>query len=178
MRANPLGMLLGALASALFVALGAYLCARSLLPGVFANPFFYIPARVLVFAAGAATVLFFGFTLAFSLGRLLSWRRPILEVGPDGIVDRASALGAGFVPWEEVEGVGVRRVLWQRFLAVRVRDPRTLLARQGPAKRWAMCFNQRITGAPINVSLGALAVGEKELVERTARYLRQAARGG
>ncbi len=173
-KADPLRMLLGALASTFFVALGAYLCAGSLLPGVFANPYFYPPARVLVFAAGAATVLFFG----FSLGRLLYRRRPILEVGPEGMVDHASALGAGIVPWEEVEGVGVRRFLGQRFLAVRVRDPRALLARQGPAKRWAMRFNQRITGAPINVPLGALAVGERELVERTARYLRQAARGG
>lgn len=52
------------------------------------------------------------------------------------------------------------------------------LARQGPAKRWAMRFNQRITGAPINVPLAALAVGEDELVERAARHLRQIARLG
>ena len=163
--------LLAALASALAVALGAYLCAGSLVPSVFANPFFSPSARVLVFAAGAA-VLFFGFALAFYLGRLFSFRRPIVEVGPGGIVDRSSALGAGFVAWEEVEAVGVRRFLGQRFLAVRVKDAQTLLARQSPPlKRWLMGINRRITGAPVNVPLGALAVREEVLLREIDRHL-------
>ncbi len=93
-----------ALASALFVAMGAYLCAGSLLPSLFANPFVSPSSRIFVFVAGAATTLFFGFTLAFFLSRLFSLRRTIFEVSSEGILDRSSALSAGFVPWEKVEG--------------------------------------------------------------------------
>ena len=171
--------LLGVLGSALFVAGGAYLCARALVPGVSAEPPASPLSRIAVLAAGAAGLLFFGFALVFLLGRLLRFRRPILEVGPEGILDRASALGAGFVPWEEVEGARVRRFLGPRLLAVEVRDERALLARQGPARRLLMAVNRRILGTPVLVPLGLLAVGEDTLLREIERHLSRsrAARG-
>lgn len=172
-RASPPTTLLGAIGSSAFVAVGAYLCAGSLLPSVFADPIASPSRRILVFVTGALSVLFFGFVLVYFVGRLLSFRRPILEVGPEGILDRASVLSAGFVPWEEVEDARVRRFLGYRYLGVRVRDPQALLARQGPAKRWLMGVNQEIVGTPVNVPLGALAVREDALIGEIGRNLRR-----
>ena len=140
-----------------------------------ASPF----AWAIFFGAGAANLLFFGLCLGFYLGRIVRFRRPIFEVGPEGILDRASALGTGFVPWEEVEGARVRRFLGPRLLAVEVRDERALLARQGPARRLLMAVNLRILGTPVLVPLGLLAVGEDTLLREIERHLSRsrAARG-
>jgi hypothetical protein len=168
-RTSPGTMVLGALLSAFAVAMGAYLCAVGLVAG--ADPPASAPARLLFLAAGAANLLFFGFCLAFYIGRIARFRRPIFEVGPEGILDRASALGAGFVPWEEVEGARVRRLLVPRLLAVEVRDERALLARQGPAKRPLMALNRRIAGTPVLVPLGLLAVREDTLLREIEKHL-------
>ena len=165
--------LLGATGSALFVAAGAYLCAGALVPGVFAEPPASPLSRIVVLTAGAANLLFFGFALALLLGRLLRPRRPIFEVGPKGILDRASALSAGFVGWEEVEDARVRRFLGYRYLGVRARDARALLARQGPVKRRLMGLNRRIVGVPVAVPLSALAIREDVLLREIRRHLRR-----
>ena len=163
--------LLGVLGSALFVAGGVYLCAGALVPGVFAEPPASSSSRIAVLAATAADLVFFGFALAFLLGRLLRPRRPIFEVGPEGILDRASALPAGFVGWEEVEDARVGRFLGYRYLGVRVTDARALLARQGPIKRRLMGISHRIAGVPVAVPLGALAVREDVLLREIRRHL-------
>lgn len=51
-----------------------------------------------VFLVCAVGVLFFGWGLVHFLGQLLFFWRPILEIGPDGVVDRASGVSVGFVP--------------------------------------------------------------------------------
>jgi len=172
-------MVLGALGSAFAVAMGAYLCAALLGLVAVANPPASAAARLLFLAAVAANLLFFGFCLAFCVGRIARFRRPIFEVGPEGILDRASALGAGFVPWEEVQGARVRRFLGPRLLAVELRDARALralLVRQGPAKRPFMALNRRLVGTPVLVPLGLLAVREDALLREIERHLSRSRR--
>ena len=173
-RTSPGPLALGALFSAFAVAIGAYLCAAALGLVAVANPPASASARLLFLAAGVPDLLFFGSCLAFYLGRLAHFRRPIFEVGPEGILDRASVLGAGFVPWEEVEGARVRRFLGPRLLAVELRDARALralLVRQGPAKRLLMALNRRLVGTPVLVPLGLLAVREDTLLREIGRHL-------
>lgn len=100
------------LGSALFVALGVLLCPAflaALLSPAYGESLIEramgLLFSFLLFLAGLAGVLFFGYTLVFFAIRLLFFWRPVFEVGPEGIVDRASAVGAGFVPWEEVKDV-------------------------------------------------------------------------
>ena len=174
-RANLPTTLLGALGATFFVAVGAYLCVGSLVPDMFVEPFAFPSRRIVAFVVGAADLLFFGFALIFLVGRLFRFRNPIFEVGPDGILDRASALSVGFIPWEEVEDARVRRLLVLGYLAVRVRDARALLTRQGPVKRRLMGLNQRIIGTPVAVPLSALAVREEELLRKIRRHMESSA---
>ena len=166
-----LKMLFVAFASTFFVAIGGYLCA-----GFFVSSFGPPFSQPLVLVVRMADLLFFVFCLVFSLRRVLHFRQPIFEVSPEGVLDRASALGAGFVPWEEVREVEVRWLLAQRVLSVGVRDTRAFLARQSPPKRWLMGLNTRIVGLPINVPLSALAVRADVLLGEIGRNIRRAKR--
>lgn len=97
-------------------------------------------------------------------------------MGPDGILDRASALCAGFVPREDVEEARTRGFLGQRVLGVRLRDERGFLARQSLPRRFLMGLNRRVLGAPINVPMSAQAVMEDVLLGEIERHLRRFAR--
>jgi hypothetical protein len=181
-----------ALGSALFVAAGGLLCGAglyvplSLLRDAWMLPFAGMSAFTLVVSVlvscfylllGLASIVFFGPALIFSLGRLLFFRRPVLEVGPEGILDRASAVGVGFVRWEEVKDVRPAVFHGQRFIAIRVRDEQTLLERQNLIKRLIMRLNRRyFTGTIANVPLLMLAIPEEELLAEIEPHLEDAAR--
>jgi len=129
-------------------------------------------ATLPIFVVCLVGVLLFGWGSIFFLGRLLFFRRPVFEVGPEGILDRASAVGVGFVPWEDVKDVRPAVFHGQRSIAIRVRSERELLERQNPVKRLLIGINRRYFGsAPIHVPLNALAVPEEELAAEITRYL-------
>lgn len=132
-------------------------------------------ARLLVLPIliiGLAGILLFGWGLIFCLGRLLFFWRPALEIGPDGILDRTSAVGAGFVPWEEVKDVTPVYYVGRRMLSVEVENEREFLKRQNLVKRLFMWLNRRyFTGTIVNVSLDDLAIPEEELLAEIKPYL-------
>lgn len=125
-----------------------------------------------VFLACVVGVLFFGWALIHFLGQLLFFRRPVLEIGPDGILDRASGVSVGFVPWEEVGSVEPYRFRGQRFVTIRVENGRELIARQNPLKRLLIKANRRYfhTGE-INIPLNVLAIPDDELATLFADHV-------
>lgn len=125
-----------------------------------------------VFVACVVGVLFFGWGLIHFLGQLLFFWRPVLEIGPDGILDRASGVSVGFVPWEEVGSVEPYRVRGQRFVTIRVENERELIARQNPLKRLLIKANRRYfdTGE-INIPLNVLAIPDEELAAAFADHV-------
>ncbi len=178
-RASIPRTVLMVLGSALFVVAGGAICAMGLfglLTKTAGMSYFGLAVVALVDSfyvlVGLAAIVFFGFTLLFALGRLLFFWRPIFEVGPEGILDRASAGSVGFVPWEEVKGVRPGTISGQRFLAIRVKDEQALLERQNLVKRFLMRLNRRyFTGAIVNVPLNALAIPEEELLAEIKPHL-------
>ena len=168
-----------ALGSALFVVAGGAICAvvlNVLLIETAGMSSLALAVTVLVdsfyLVAGLAAIVFFGFTLLFSLGRLFSFWRPIFEVGPEGILDKASAASVGFVPWEEVKDVRPGTVGGQRFMKVWVKDEQALLQRQNLMKRLVMRLNRRyLTGTIVNVPLTALAIPEEDLLAEIKPHL-------
>lgn len=172
------------LGSALFVALGGLLCSAflaALLSPAYGESLIEramgLLFSFLLFLAGLAGVLFFGYTLVFFAIRLLFFWRPVFEVGPEGIVDRASAVGAGFVPWEEVKDVRPAAMRGQNFIAITVNDERRLLERQNAARRFLMRLNRRyFTGATINVPGITLSVSQREILAAIQPHLGPEAR--
>lgn len=121
---------------------------------------------------GLAGVLFFGYALVFFLLRLILFWRPMLEIGSEGVLDRASAVAAGFVPWEEIEDAKMVNSYGQSFVGVSLRDERAFLRRQNPLKRLVMKVNRRyFTRAAINIPSTIMPVSPREILLQIRPHL-------
>lgn len=82
------------------------------------------PEVVSVFMSlvGIVGLLFFGGCCAFFILKIFS-QKPLLVISTDGIVDNASGVRIGFIPWSEIEGIQIIRVAKQRFLSIAVVHP-------------------------------------------------------
>jgi hypothetical protein len=125
-------------------------------------------------ALGVLGLVVFGSAAGFLLRRLLV-RRPTLVLDAGGLVDRASAVAAGRVPWDRVADVGVQTMGRNRVLSVLLRDPEAWLAAQPPLRRRTMALNAKLLGTPVNIPLSAVDVPEDELLAALARWRQHAA---
>ena len=134
---------------------------------------------LVVRAFGVVTVGFFGLCALYGLRKLFD-RRPGLIFNNSGIVDNASAVSPGFIPWSEVVGSGVLQIQKEKMLVVVVADPQKYVERGGALKRTLNKANHKIVGSPITISSHTLSIAFPELVSLFNRYLQKygaAARG-
>lgn len=125
-----------------------------------------------VFILGAASILFFGLAGLYGL-KMLFDREPGLVLNSSGIVDNASAMTAGFIPWSEVIGVGVYEIQRQKMLIIGVRDPRKYVERGSALKQLVNRANHKLGGSPIAISSIALQIDFPELLSLFERYLQK-----
>lgn len=115
--------------------------------------------------AGLVGVMFFGIGFLFVLSRAFS-SRPALVLRHDGIVDDASGVAAGLVPWNEIEAAYVSELQThgsrQRYFCILPRNVDWLLAQQNPWKAWLMRQNMKMVGAPVTIPLAGLSMPEEE----------------
>jgi hypothetical protein len=180
-RVGPLKALLLALGSALFVVCGlgigyaAVLLVEDALepyrhPVVVSALYLLVAAVYLLLAV--VCVGFFGYALLFFLGRLMFFWRPALVVGSEGLYDDASALGAGWIRWEEIGGARLLSYGGQPYIALRLRDEAAFLSRQPQPKRWLIRLNRRrFTGATVNIPTRFLDADAEELLEEISDHL-------
>lgn len=117
---------------------------------VLCAPLLWNTGSLFVRTWAVADVLFFGSCVLLALERLLE-PRPVLIIDNLGIADNASAVGAGFIAWEEIAGASLRDLGASRFLVTSLRDPRAVLARQSPIRRGVMAANSGIVGSPVTI---------------------------
>ena len=153
-------MVFGAIGSMVFVAFGANLVGE-------------FPDSAFDFVAGTAAIAFFSLTCVYFFFRL-AVRRPALVVDGHGLTDNATAMGVGFVGWEEVKRVTVYRFMGQKVLGIEVHDPNAIAARVGVVKRLAMKANMKIGCSPINIP--AVVPGGLETLEREIQKYLEAGR--
>ena len=115
-------------------------------------------------------ILLFGLVGFFFLSRLLS-PKPAVVIDGSGLLDNASAVNAGLIPWAEIKDVRVSSFRNQRFLAIYVNDPEKYLSRANPIKRAVMRANQSMVGTAITIPLSALSVSSEELLSILGKYL-------
>ena len=114
-------------------------------------------------------VPFFGYCLLYLLFRL-AVRTPSVVVSAEGIVDNATALGAGMIRWDEVREVRATSFGAQRMVAIVPKDEAALLARQNPVKRLLMRMNKRLANYVICIPENTLPMTREELLEEIRRY--------
>jgi hypothetical protein len=125
---------------------------------------------VFVHGFGVVFAVFCGFGAIYCARKLFDGR-PGLQFTPDGIVDNASGIGAGFVPWSDITGTQVRKIGRNRILVVKVTDPEKYCARGGALRRSLKRMTLAMCGSPIAVSSPALAIGFDDLVRLFDAYL-------
>lgn len=144
-------LLAGAL---LFVACGAWLYrldpAEIQRLGRFHDPRF-------VHGVGLAGMAFFGTAAVFVVRKWFD-RRPGLIVDAEGIVDNASGISAGRIPWRDILGFEEHRIHRQRLLSVRLANPEAYVAKSPPVRRLLQRGNLAMGFSPVMLSSNALSM--------------------
>jgi hypothetical protein len=125
-------------------------------------------ASMLVVVA-LVTLAFFGPIAALGFAMLFD-PRPGLVFDREGLTDRTTAIGVGFVPWSEVVSGRVIRTRSSRFLMVGVSDPRKYRRQGGWGRGFFSGANLRIYGTPISLSTITLSIGFDEMVAAFIRF--------
>jgi hypothetical protein len=116
-------------------------------------------------------VPFFGYCFLYLLFRL-AIRKPSVVVSAEGVLDNATAVGAGMIRWEEVREVRATSFGAQRMVAIVPKDEAAILARQNPARRFLMRTNKRLAGYVVCIPENTLPMTREELLEEIKRYRR------
>lgn len=109
---------------------------------------------------GLASILFFGLCTLHIVVRIAR-RTPTLIIHPSGIFIH----GAGFLRWDEISDVFVKRIQGQLFLAIDVKDVEALLSRQSWPKARLMKMNRGLFGAAVYISANALPMSIEERIQ-------------
>ena len=127
------------------------------------------PGAVLYLVLGVAGLLIF----VPGVGRLgwqLVQRRPIVEIGPDGILDRR--LSSRPIPWTAVRGVRHTAVQRQRFVTLDLAPGAAGTLITGRVNRVMHRLNQRSGFPGVHLSTVGLSCTASELAAAIERYRR------
>jgi hypothetical protein len=125
-------------------------------------------------AVAWSAILFFGGCTVVLIYRFLR-NQPFMELSDEGIVDHRLKIGP--VPWSELEGAYIKRMLWFSFVCFQLRDPQAFLAELPEWRRELLASNRRLGGTEwaINVTgTGTSAQAVVDAVNRQVALQRQA----
>jgi hypothetical protein len=124
---------------------------------------------VRVHGVGLVAIVFFGILGLYALKKLFD-KKPGLVLNDSGIVDNASSVSPGFIPWSEVIGAEICEIQKQKLLIIKVRDPQEYIARGSSLRRTLNKANYKMVGSPISISSNALAIKFSELASLFDQY--------
>jgi hypothetical protein len=127
---------------------------------------------VFVHGLGLASIVFFGICGLYALKKLFD-KKPGLIFNSYGIVNNASSVSAGFIPWSEILGATIFEVQKQKLLIIHVRYPQEYIAHSNPLKQALNRANYKMVGSPISISPVGLEITFSELVALFDGYLRK-----
>jgi hypothetical protein len=114
-------------------------------------------------------IVFFGIFWLVALKKLFE-TKPGLIFNNAGIVDNASSVSAGFIPWSDVLGAKTFEMQNQKMLIIQVREPEEYIARGSSLKQTLNKANYKMVGSPISISSNTLAIDFSELSALFDRY--------
>jgi hypothetical protein len=164
-------ILLAFLGAAVFVAVGVYwlsldedsIRSQRGFGLLFNNPTY-------VYAVGIMAIVLFGFLGLLALTKLFN-RKPGLVFNNVGIVDNASSLSVGLIPWSDVVGWEIFEIQSQKLLIIKVNDPEKYFERGNSLKR---SLNKGgFDGNPIGISSITLKISFAELTDLLDQYQRK-----
>jgi hypothetical protein len=113
--------------------------------------------------AGLAAVIFFGLCGIVGVIKFFD-KKPGLQFTKMGVIDNASGVSAGLIPWSDILGTDVYEYMGQRTLVVKVINPDGYIETYGPLKRWTTKANLKMCGSPITIPSNTLEIDFNELI--------------
>ena len=123
-------------------------------------------------ALGITAIVVFGALALFFFKKLFD-KKPGLVFNNSGIVDNASAVAAGFIPWSEITGYDIFEMPQQKMLIVMVSDPQKYVERGNAVKQKLNQANFKMCGSPISISANALKINFADLLALFDEYQRK-----
>ncbi|HZH30116.1 MAG TPA: STM3941 family protein [Pyrinomonadaceae bacterium] len=161
-------LLLLLLATSVFVAAGIWLLS---LDGANIQSRRSFNDPVVIHAFGLVLIVFCGSFALYALKKLFD-RKPALIFNSSGIVDNASSVSPGFIPWSDVAGAQICKIQNEKLLIINVRDPRKYIARGNSLRRALNKANHNMVGSPISIAAHTLEINFSELAAIFDRYQR------
>jgi len=121
---------------------------------------------------GIVAIVVFGALALFFFKKLFD-KKPGLVLNNSGIVDNASAVAAGFIPWSEITGYDIFEMPQQKMLIIMVRDPQKYVERGNAVQQKLNQANFKMCGSPISISANALKINFAELIALFDEYQRK-----
>ena len=121
---------------------------------------------------GIAAIVVFGALALFFFKKLFD-KKPGLVFNNSGIVDNASAVAAGFIPWSEITGYDIFEMPQQKMLIIMVSDPQKYVERGNAVKQKLNQANFNMCGSPISISANALKINFADLLALFDEYQRK-----
>ncbi len=168
---------LAILGAGVFVAIGVWMLSldeASIRSSRSFRLFFNNPAYVQ--GLGLLSIVVFGLLALFLIKKIFD-KKPGLTFTNTGIVDNASAVAAGFIPWSEVIGADLFEMPQQKMLIIKVKDPHKYVDRGNALKRKINQANYKMCGSPIAISANALKINFAELHSLFDDYQRKYGNG-
>ena len=149
-------MLIGSIA---FVLIGLWLLIYQ--PSI-GNPIF--DNMLVKYGAAIASILFFGYTMLYSLKKLVD-KKPGIVIDHTVIFYNSTAFSVGLSPWADIKQISRIKVMKQEFVIIGVSNPEHYISKQPNfLKRKSMEYNYRNYGSPLAVSANGLKCDVNELV--------------
>lgn len=159
-------LLLFALGGVAFAALGVWL---------FINADDMPKSPLLVRAVSVVCVGFFGL-IAIQAGAKILSTSPGLVIDAEGLVDNASGVAVGRIPWSDIKKIRITTSETHRFLTIELRDPQKYVRRASLVKRSLLSQNMKYFGSPVHIPADTLRIDFGDLVkvvrESHAKYKR------
>ncbi|MBU3134052.1 hypothetical protein J1C67_09370 [Clostridium gasigenes] len=117
----------------------------------------------LIIIGGISTVLLSAaliFIIKNALGSI-----PMLIIDKNGITDISTLFSVGFIGWQEIKSINVRKRSRKEYIIITVYDLSKLMKRISPAKRLAIKLNLILKYFPIEISALLLSTADIEFNE-------------
>ena len=92
-----------------------------------------------------------------------------MVLGDRGFTDHASITGVGYIAWDEVTGIRPDRV----WVAIKLRDPGPVIARQPAWRRALMRMNSRVVPGDIVIPTNPLSMRPEQVITLMIDKLQQ-----
>lgn len=140
-KENKIKAIKGIILGIIFLCVSIY----ALVGGVLYKELFYI-------ITGAIGTVLFGTALIITIKRALK-HIPLLLIGKDGVTDMSTACSVGFIDWQEIQSINVKKSFGQEYIVITVYDLSKLMERISTAKQIALKANRIFKSPPVAISL-------------------------